>query len=75
MKDNINKEIIKRFIPGMTYKEAEIKVYNIIGNSQSSYSHKLIDKMYYINRESNVFSGLGKFTDYLSSVFGIFYSK
>jgi hypothetical protein len=71
----INKEIIKRFIPGMTYKEAEIKVYNIIGNSQGSYSHKLMDKMYYINRESNIFYGLGIFSDYLGSIFSLFYSK
>lgn len=72
IRNNINQEIIKRFTPNITYKEAEIKVYNIIGDSQSSYSHKLIDRMYYMGRENMLFTNVNSFTGYLSKFFDFF---
>jgi hypothetical protein len=72
------REIIKRLVPGMTYNEAQIKVSNIIGNSQSAYNaeysvHKMIDKIYGFNRESVVMDKVKIMSDYVYKVFQFLY--
>ena len=51
-------ELIKRMIPGESYKAAEFQLYNVIDNCSHSYHYNIIDMFHVYNKTyvSNIFN-------------------
>ena len=57
-RDDIEKEIIKRFEPGQNTVEAKLHIANRINNSRETYEYKIIDFMHKSIKDNSIVSGV-----------------
>jgi hypothetical protein len=68
-KERIIKELIKRFIPGENYAQAEIQLINNIENSSKAYKHAFSDFFHYHKKENTINSLYNSTLNWVYSIF------
>jgi hypothetical protein len=66
---NIIDEVIKRFIPGENYAQAEIQLINNIEDSTKDYNYTISDFFHYHKKENTIYSLYGSTIDWIYSIF------
>ena len=57
-RDDVEKEIIKRFEPGQNTVEAKLHIANRLNNSRETYEYKIIDFMHKSIKDNSIVSGV-----------------
>ena len=71
---NLEKEIIQRFLPGQTSKEADQHIFHRIQMSQQ-YHSPLTDFIYYHKKEGTIWNNINKITQIAHMPFSIMKNK
>jgi phosphatidylinositol kinase/protein kinase (PI-3 family) len=74
-RDNLIKEIIKRFEPGENIMQANIHINNIMNYSKDTYEHKVVDFVHKSFKENNTLSTLGSIINVATNSGSYIYNK